>query len=105
MCQGALCACGIGHYVDCNRKIAGVENVSPVQRLWQRRAASAILYAMNMCGADTILSLGGVGIAAMAFGLFTGKPARLLVGPGNRFVAEAKRMLYGALVLICLLVN
>jgi len=56
----------------------------------------AILYAMNMCGADTILSLGGVqGIAAMAFGLFTGKPARLLVGPGNRFVAEAKRMLYG----------
>ena len=31
----------------------------------------------------------------MAFGLFTGKPARLLVGPGNRFVAEAKRMLYG----------
>ena len=56
----------------------------------------AILYAMNMCGADTILSLGGVqGIAAMAFGLFTGKPARILVGPGNRFVAEAKRSLYG----------
>ena len=56
----------------------------------------AILYAMNLCGADTILSLGGVqGIAAMAFGLFTGKPARILVGPGNRFVAEAKRSLYG----------
>ncbi len=51
---------------------------------------------MNLCGADTILSLGGVqGIASMAFGLFTGKPARILVGPGNRFVAEAKRMLYG----------
>jgi len=56
----------------------------------------AIIYAMNLCGADTILSLGGVqGVASMAFGLFTGKPARLLVGPGNRFVAEAKRMLYG----------
>ena len=56
----------------------------------------AIVYAMNFCGADTILSLGGVqGIAAMAFGLFTGKPARILVGPGNRFVAEAKRSLYG----------
>jgi sulfopropanediol 3-dehydrogenase len=56
----------------------------------------AILYAMNLCGADTILSLGGVqGIASMAFGLFTGKPARILVGPGNRFVAEAKRSLYG----------
>ena len=51
---------------------------------------------MNLCGADTILSLGGVqGIASMAVGLFTGKPARILVGPGNRFVAEAKRMLYG----------
>ena len=56
----------------------------------------AILYAMDQCGADTILALGGVqGIAAMTYGLFTGKPARILVGPGNRFVAEAKRMLYG----------
>ena len=56
----------------------------------------AIIYTMNLCGADTILALGGVqAIAAMAFGLFTGKPARILVGPGNRFVAEAKRMLFG----------
>jgi sulfopropanediol 3-dehydrogenase len=40
--------------------------------------------------------LGGVqGIAAMAFGLFTGHKANILVGPGNRFVAEAKRMLFG----------
>ena len=57
---------------------------------------AAILYAMDQCGADTILALGGVqGIAALTFGLFTGRPARILVGPGNRFVAEAKRMLYG----------
>ena len=56
----------------------------------------AILYTANLCGADTILALGGVqGIAAMAFGLFTGHAADILVGPGNRFVAEAKRMLYG----------
>ena len=49
-----------------------------------------------MCGADTILAAGGVqGVAAMAFGLFTGNPADILVGPGNRFVAEAKRILYG----------
>ena len=49
-----------------------------------------------MCGADTILAVGGVqGLASMAFGLFTGKPADILVGPGNRFVAEAKRILYG----------
>lgn len=56
----------------------------------------AIIYTANLAGADTILALGGVqGIAAMAFGLFTGAPADILVGPGNRFVAEAKRMLYG----------
>ena len=51
---------------------------------------------MHLSGANTILSLGGVqAIASMAFGLFTGNKARILVGPGNRFVAEAKRMLYG----------
>jgi len=51
---------------------------------------------MNLCGADHILALGGVqGIAAMTFGLFTGKKANFLAGPGNRFVAEAKRTLYG----------
>ena len=56
----------------------------------------AILYTADYCGADAVLALGGVqGIAAMAFGLYTGKPADILVGPGNRFVAEAKRMLYG----------
>ena len=78
-------------------KVAGVENVIGCSAPRGKDGPHpAILYAMNMCGADTILSLGGVqGIAAMAFGLFTGKPARLLVGPGNRFVAEAKRMLYG----------
>ena len=51
---------------------------------------------MHYCGADRILALGGVqGVAALAFGLFTGHPASILVGPGNRFVAEAKRMLFG----------
>jgi sulfopropanediol 3-dehydrogenase len=56
----------------------------------------AIVYAADLAGADTILSMGGVqGIAAMAFGLFTGHPADILVGPGNRFVAEAKRILFG----------
>ena len=78
-------------------KVAGVENVIACSAPSGKDGPHpAILYAMNMCGADTILSLGCVqGIAAMAFGLFTGKPARLLVGPGNRFVAEAKRMLFG----------
>ena len=55
-----------------------------------------VLYAMKAAGADMILTLGGVqAVAAMAYGLFTGKPADILVGPGNKFVAEAKRMLYG----------
>jgi sulfopropanediol 3-dehydrogenase len=55
-----------------------------------------VLYAMKVAGADTILTLGGVqAIAAMALGLFSGKPADIIVGPGNKFVAEAKRMLFG----------
>ena len=55
-----------------------------------------VLYAMQVAGADVILTLGGVqAVAAMAFGLFTGKPADIIVGPGNKFVAEAKRMLFG----------
>ena len=55
-----------------------------------------VLYAMKVAGADAILTLGGVqAIAAMAYGLFTGKPADIIVGPGNKFVAEAKRMLFG----------
>ncbi len=78
-------------------KVAGVDNIIACSAPHGNEGPNpAILYAMNLCGADSILSLGGVqGIAAMAFGLFTGKPARILVGPGNRFVAEAKRMLYG----------
>ena len=78
-------------------KVAGVENIIACTAPHGDKGPNpAILYAMNLCGADQILSLGGVqGIASMAFGLFTGKKARILVGPGNRFVAEAKRTLYG----------
>ena len=79
-------------------KVAGVNNVISCSAPSQQRGGihPAILYTMDLCGADHILALGGVqGIAAMAFGLFTGHPANILVGPGNRFVAEAKRMLFG----------
>ncbi len=56
----------------------------------------AVLYALDLCGADAILNLGGVqAIAALAFGLFTGHAADILVGPGNQYVAEAKRILFG----------
>ena len=55
-----------------------------------------LMYAFNKAGADVIMTLGGVqAIATMAFGLFTGKPADVIVGPGNKFVAEAKRTLFG----------
>jgi sulfopropanediol 3-dehydrogenase len=55
-----------------------------------------VLYAMKVAGADIVMTLGGVqAIAAMAYGLFTGKPADIIVGPGNKYVAEAKRTLFG----------
>ncbi len=79
-------------------RVAGVEHVVACTPPHKGRPNPAILYTLDLCGADTILALGGVqGIAAMAFGLFTGRPARILVGPGNRFVAEAKRTLFGRL--------
>lgn len=56
----------------------------------------AILYAMDLCGADVIMAMGGVqGVAAMANGLFGLPRADMLVGPGNQYVAEAKRLLFG----------
>ena len=56
----------------------------------------AIIYTADLCGADKILAMGGVqGVAAMAFGQFGLPPADILVGPGNQFVAEAKRILFG----------
>lgn len=57
---------------------------------------ASVCYAMDLAGSDVILEMGGVqAIATMAFGLFTGKRANILVGPGNAFVAEAKAMLCG----------
>jgi sulfopropanediol 3-dehydrogenase len=56
----------------------------------------AIVYTADICGADTVLALGGVqGVAALAFGLFGVPEADIIVGPGNQFVAEAKRILFG----------
>jgi sulfopropanediol 3-dehydrogenase len=51
---------------------------------------------MDLAGADLILEMGGVhAVASLAFGLFGTPPADILVGPGNAYVAEAKRLLYG----------
>ena len=78
-------------------KVAGVNNViacSPPRP--EVGIAPAIIYAANLCGADKILAMGGVqGVASMAFGLFGLPKADILVGPGNQYVAEAKRILFG----------
>ncbi|MGR3838603.1 MAG: histidinol dehydrogenase [Cognatishimia sp.] len=78
-------------------KVAGCENIiacSPPRP--GVGIAPAIIYAAHICGADKILAMGGVqAVAAMTFGLFDLPKANILVGPGNQFVAEAKRMLFG----------
>lgn len=78
-------------------KVAKVPNVIACSPSGADRGIHpAIIYTANLCGADTLLTLGGVqGVAALAYGLFTGHKADILVGPGNRFVAEAKRILFG----------
>ncbi len=78
-------------------RVAGVQNVIAATPSHKERGINpGILYAMDIAGADTILALGGVqAIAALTYGLFSNQPADIVVGPGNRFVAEAKRMLFG----------
>ncbi len=56
----------------------------------------AVAYAMDLAGADMILEMGGVhAVATMVFGLFGAPEADIIVGPGNAYVAEAKRLLFG----------
>ncbi len=78
-------------------KVAGVPHIAAVSPPRPGIGIPpAILFAMDLCGADVILNLGGVqGVAAMANGLFGLPKADILVGPGNQYVAEAKRILYG----------
>lgn len=81
----------------CTAKVARVSNIVATSPGHNESGVNpAILHTMKLCGADTVLSLGGVqGVAAMAFGLYSSRPADVIVGPGNRFVAEAKRALFG----------
>ena len=76
-------------------RVAGVENIVACSAPRGNDGPNpAILYAMHLCGADTILSLGGFRVCGDGLWLFTGKPARILVGPGNRFVAEAAHAIW-----------
>jgi sulfopropanediol 3-dehydrogenase len=77
-------AAGVPHVIACSPSYRG-RGIHPV-----------VLYAMALAGADVIMTLGGVqAIATLALGLFTGRPADVIAGPGNKFVAEAKRILFG----------
>ncbi len=78
-------------------KVAGVKTIicaSPPKD--KNGAHPGIIYAANLCGADIILNLGGVAaIASMAYGCFNNPEVDFLVGAGNQYVAEAKRILFG----------
>ncbi|GED30936.1 histidinol dehydrogenase [Brevibacillus centrosporus] len=77
-------------------KVAGVKRVIACTPPINGEIPAATVAAMHMAGADEIYILGGIqAMAAMAVGTETIKPVDMLVGPGNAFVAEAKRQLYG----------
>jgi sulfopropanediol 3-dehydrogenase len=77
-------------------RVAGVKRVVASAPPFRGAPHPAIVAAMHLAGADEILVLGGIqAVAAMAFGTQSIAPVDMLVGPGNAFVAEAKRQLYG----------
>lgn len=77
-------------------KVAGVKRVIAAAPPFNGRPSPAIVVAMDLAGADEIYCFGGVqAIAAMAIGTETIAPVDMIVGPGNAFVAEAKRQLFG----------
>ncbi len=76
--------------------VAGVPRIVASTPPFQGKPNPAVIAAMHMGGADEIYVLGGMqGIGAMALGTETIEPVHMLVGPGNAFVAEAKRQLFG----------
>ncbi len=77
-------------------KVAGVPRIITCAPPYQGKPASAIVAAQHMAGADEIYALGGIqAVGAMALGTESIAAVDMLVGPGNAFVAEAKRQLYG----------
>lgn len=77
-------------------KVAGVKRVIAAAPPFNGKPSPEIVVAMDLAGADEIYCFGGVqAIAAMAIGTETIAPVDMIVGPGNAFVAEAKRQLFG----------
>ncbi|MHA7209988.1 histidinol dehydrogenase [Arthrobacter sp. MDT1-65] len=84
------------HMTIITAKVAGVKRVAACTPLIQGEVPDATVAAMHLAGADEIYLLGGIqAVAAMAIGTETIKPVNMLAGPGNAFVAEAKRQLFG----------
>jgi len=77
-------------------KVAGVDRIVTCAPPYQGRPAPAIVAAQHLAGADEIYCLGGIqAVGAMALGTESIEGVDMLVGPGNAFVAEAKRQLFG----------
>ncbi|PHR25446.1 MAG: histidinol dehydrogenase [Hoeflea sp.] len=77
-------------------KVAGVPRIVTCAPPFHGKPAAVIVAAQHMAGADEIYALGGIqAVGAMALGTQSIQPVDMLVGPGNAFVAEAKRQLYG----------
>ena len=100
----------VGCYVPCRKyplvasahmsvvtaKVAGIKRVIASAPPYQGKPHSVIVAAMHMAGADEIYTLGGIqAIAAMALGSDSIDSVDMIVGPGNAYVAEAKRQLFG----------
>jgi sulfopropanediol 3-dehydrogenase len=84
------------HMTIVTAKVAGVARVAACTPLIQGEVPDATIAAMRMAGADEIYLLGGIqAVAAMAIGTETIRAVNMLAGPGNAFVAEAKRQLFG----------
>jgi sulfopropanediol 3-dehydrogenase len=84
------------HMTIVTAKVAGVERVAACTPLIKGEVPDATIAAMHLAGADEIYLLGGIqAVAAMAIGTETISPVNMLAGPGNPFVAEAKRQLFG----------
>ena len=77
-------------------KVAGVKRVVTCAPPYQGKPAAAVVAAQHMAGADAIYCIGGIqAVGAMAIGTASIAPVDMLVGPGNAYVAEAKRQLFG----------
>ena len=77
-------------------KVAGVPRVIACSPPFNGRPNPAVVVAMDMAGADEIYTMGGIqAVAAMAVGTQSIGGVDMIVGPGNAFVAEAKRQLFG----------